>query len=391
MENLPSKPHGGELINRTASDSERDEISSHSREFRMLDLSRELAFDIENIATGVFSPLEGFLGEEDYVNILKWKRLADDTPWTIPILLDVSRETAEKISIGDDILLAHKKSPIALMDVEEKYSYDKDELVLSVFATKDLKHPGVAKVASMSEILLAGKIVLINPPETRFSNYKLTPKETRILFKERRWNTVVAFQTRNVPHIGHEYVQKTALTFVDGIFINPVIGRKKTGDFKDELILETYDALIKHYYLKENAVMAILQTEMRYAGPREAIFHAIVRKNFGCTHFIVGRDHAGVGNYYPPYAAQEIFDQFPDLGITPLFFKAFFYCKKCGGVANEKTCPHSGEFHIQFEGTKIREMMKTGEMPSEYLLRPEIARIMLESKEPFVTGAKNDE
>ncbi len=204
------------------------------------------------------------------------------------------------------------------------------------------------------------------------------------MFEEKGWKTVVGFQTRNPPHLGHEYVQKTALAFVDGVFINPVIGKKKAGDFKDEVILQSYDALMKNYYLRESVVMSILPFEMRYAGPREAIFHAIVRKNFGCTHFIVGRDHAGVGNFYGPYDAQKIFDEFPDLDITPLFFKSFFYCKRCGTVTNEKACPHGEKEHINFSGTKIREMLSKGQIPPEELMRPEVAKVITRHKNPFV-------
>jgi len=239
-------------------------------------------------------------------------------------------------------------------------------------------------VKNMKEVLLGGKIDLIQVSPTPFDKYKLEPLETRILFKEKSWRTVVGFQTRNTPHIGHEYVQKTALTFTDGVFVNPVIGRKKKGDFKDEVILASYDELIRNYYLKERAVVAILQMEMRYAGPREAIFHAIIRKNFGCTHIIIGRDHAGVGNYYPPYAAQDIFEEFPDLGIVPLFFKSFYFCKKCNSVVNEKTCPHPPEEHINFSGTKIREMLIEGKIPPPELMRPEVAKIIISYDNPFV-------
>jgi sulfate adenylyltransferase len=236
----------------------------------------------------------------------------------------------------------------------------------------------------MNDLLIGGRLSLIRLCRDEFERFRLRPMETRLLFKEKGWQSVVGFQTRNIPHLGHEYVQKTALSFVDGLFINPVIGRKKSGDFKDEVILEAYEALIRNYYLRERAVMAILRTEMRYAGPREAIFHAIVRKNFGCTHFIVGRDHAGVGNYYAPYAAQEIFEDFPDLGIVPLFFKSFFYCERCASVVNEKTCPHDASYHIDFSGTGLREKLSKGEVPPKEFVRPEVADVLLKWKDPFV-------
>jgi len=378
-----STPHGGRLVNRVLPKKNSEKIQQQINELPEISVSSELAYDIENIAKGVFSPLEGFIGEQDYINILSDKRLSNDLPWTIPMLLDISNEEAEKLKENDDILLTSNSRPIAIIHLEEKYRYSRNQLCTQVYGTKDPKHPGVAKVLGMKELLISGKINLIEEPPSKFSRYKLTPMETRILFKEKGWKTVVGFQTRNAPHLGHEYVQKTALTFVDGIFINPIIGKKKQGDFKDELTLETYKTLIENYYLKEVAVLAILQTEMRYAGPREAIFHAIVRKNFGCTHFIVGRDHAGVGNYYPSYAAQEIFNEFPDLGVIPLFFKSFFYCRKCGGVANEKTCPHGKQFHVEFKGTMIREMLERGSAQPE-VMRPEVADIILKWKKPFV-------
>lgn len=270
------------------------------------------------------------------------------------------------------------------MHVEEKYGFDRKELAQQVFKTTDARHPGVAKTFNMRGLLLGGEIDLVNELKDPFYRYRLKPLETRVLFREKGWRTVAGFQTRNAPHLGHEYIQKTALTFVDGVFINPLMGKKKIGDFKDEVILETYDALIKNYYLRGSAVLAALETEMRYAGPYEAIFHAIVRKNFGCTHFIIGRDHAGVGKYYGPYEAQEIFDDFPDLDVTPIFFKSFFYCKRCGGVENERTCPHGHEYRINFSGTKIRGMLIRGEKPPQELMRPEVAEIVLKWKKPFV-------
>lgn len=376
------KPHGGKLVNREIPEREKERFLEQAGELSIINISEGLAKDVENIARGVFSPLEGFLLEEDYHSVLDEKRLANDLPWTLPIVLDIPNNF--EVRAGDTITLSYEKGTLALMHIEDMYKYDKREFAQKVYGTLDTKHPGVARVNHMGDRLLGGKIDLITGMETPFSKYNLKPVETRILFKEKGWRTIVGFQTRNAPHLGHEYVQKTALTFVDGVFINPVIGKKKAGDFRDEVILEAYNALITHYYLKDRAVISILPFEMRYAGPREAIFHAIVRKNFGCTHFIVGRDHAGVGDFYPPYAAQDIFDEFPDLGIIPLFFKAFYYCKKCGGVVNEKTCPHGEEHHIKFSGTKIREMLIKGQRPPEEMMRPEVADIILRFKDPFV-------
>jgi len=379
------RPHGGKLIGRVLHREEKDKALAKAKELPSLSLNRESVSEVENIAFGVFSPLEGFLGEKDYRSVLNQMRLPNDLPWPIPIVLDVEKEKADKFKEGQDIILLNEDNqPVAVLHLGEKYEYSKKELAEKVFQTTDTAHPGVAKVENMKDILLAGKIDLIQVSPTPFDRYKLEPLETRILFKEKGWRTVVGFQTRNTPHIGHEYVQKTALTFTDGVFVNPVIGRKKKGDFKDEVILASYDELIRNYYLKERAVVAILQMEMRYAGPREAIFHAIIRKNFGCTHIIIGRDHAGVGNYYPPYAAQDIFEEFPDLGIVPLFFKSFYFCKKCNSVVNEKTCPHPPEEHINFSGTKIREMLIEGKIPPPELMRPEVAKIIISYDDPFV-------
>ena len=374
------KPHGGKLISRSI----KKELSE-TAELPKLEINTNLSEDIINISKGVFSPLEGFLHNNDLENVLNEKRLADDTPWTIPVLLDFNKQDINEIKEGDSILLTNKENGVlALLDIGEIYTYDKKTLAQAVYSTQDTTHPGVANVYNMKQLLLGGKITLLDSKTRKFDEYNLSPKETRILFKEKGWKEVVAFQTRNPPHIGHEYVQKTALTFVDGIFINPIIGKKKSGDFRDEVILSSYETLIKHYYLKERAVMSILRTSMKYAGPREAIHHAIMRKNYGCTHFIVGRDHAGVGTYYGPYDAHDIFSEFPDLGIIPVFFRSFSRCTKCGSVVNDKICPHDQKYHINFSGKKIRELLRNGEIPSEDMMRKEVAEAILKFDKPFV-------
>lgn len=380
-----NQPHGGKLVDRVLKEKEAEEIRKNRKKFYNIDLTYDKFQELVNIATGVFSPLEGFMTEEDYKSVIIRSRLANDIPWTIPIVLDISKEEAKKLPKKEPVTLSFNGKLVGLMQIQDIFSFDKTEYVKSIFGTDDKNHPGVERVYKMKEMLIGGKIFLVEGNfENRFSRYTLTPKETRVLFKEKGWVDIVGFQTRNVPHLGHEYVQKTALSFVDGLFINPVVGRKKKGDFKDEVILAAYEELIKHYYLKERAVMSVLHTEMRYAGPKEAIHHAIIRKNFGCTHFIIGRDHAGVGNYYEPFAAHKIFDEFPDLGITPIFFRSFFYCKKCKSIVNEKTCPHSDKDHINFSGTKIREYFKKGEIPPETMMRPEVAKVILSFKNPFV-------
>jgi len=374
-----SKPHGGKLIDRTIKKETKD-----TNGFLEIEVNTNLSEDILNIANGVFSPLEGFLGCNDLENVVNKKRLSNDTPWTIPILLDFDKKGLG-IKEGDTVLLTNKESGVrAIMDVDEIFAYDKKTLANEIYRTKEADHPGVANVYNMDDTLLGGKISLLARTQREFDEYNLTPNETRVLFKEKGWKEIVAFQTRNPPHIGHEYVQKTALTFVDGLFINPIIGKKKSGDFKDEVILSSYESLMEHYYLKDRAVMSILRTSMKYAGPREAIHHAIMRKNFGCTHFIVGRDHAGVGSYYGPYDAHDIFSEFPDLNIIPVFFRSFSRCTKCGSVVNDKICPHDQKYHINFSGKKIRELLKNGEIPPEDMMRKEVAETILKFEHPFV-------
>jgi sulfate adenylyltransferase len=378
-------PHGGKLVDRTVPSDKKEQKIREAASLTQIEVSSDLARDLENIAYGVLSPLEGFLCQDDFQSVLRNKRLTSDLVWTIPILLDTSKDSLKNVKEGDLVALVDTaRLPFATLHVEEIYQFNKKELAERVYGTKEQAHPGVAKTFAMSDCLIGGKINLIEPLFDEFQRYRLKPIETRVLFKEKGWRTIVGFQTRNIPHLGHEYVQKTALTFVDGLFINPVIGKKKMGDFKDEVILEAYEVLIRNYYLKDLAVMSILRTEMRYAGPREAIFHAIIRKNFGCTHFIVGRDHAGVGKFYPPYAAQEIFSEFPDLGITPLFFKSFFYCKKCEAIVNEKICPHDASVRTDFSGTDLRRVLSRGEAPPTELIRPEVGEVLLKWKNPFV-------
>ena len=379
------RPHGDSLIDRALSGKERENVLESFNEIPNLTVNDAVAKDIENIATGLFSPLQGFLSRDDYVKVITEKRLASGEAWTIPIVLDIEKGNIGGAKDGDDIGISDSENrPIAIMHLDEVYSFDKEEHSEKVYGTLDQTHPGVARTSQMKDHLIGGKISLLNGFSGRFASHFISPKQTRSIFRERGWKSVVGFQTRNVPHSGHEGLQKAALNLFDGLFINPVIGKKKPGDFKDELILETYDALLSNYYPKERVVFGILPTEMRYAGPREAIHHAIMRKNFGCTHFIVGRDHAGVGKFYPPFAAQEIFKEFPDLGIEALLFPAFFYCKRCISLANEKTCPHRSSDHLPFSGTLMRRLIDDGESPPKELLRPEVAAVIRQSKDPFV-------
>ena len=381
---MVSRPHGGRLVYRVVEGKRREALLQEAREIPRIEISLERAIDLEDIAYGAFSPLEGFLLQDDYLHVLDDMRLSDDTPWTIPIILDVDPEEIAGVKEGDDIALFYNGTPLAVMRVEEIYGWDKKVHAEKVFKTRDPGHPGVRKTMERKELLVGGKIDLLNEAPNKHKDVTLWPKETRLLFRLRGWKKIAAFQTRNVPHLGHEFVQKAALTFTDGLLIHPILGWKKPGDYRDDVIIAAYKILVKYYYPKDVVVLAGLRMNMNYAGPREAVHHAIVRKNFGATHFIVGRDHAGVGNYYGPYEAWEIFDEFPDLGITPLFIREAFYCKKCGGMATEKTCPHGPEDRIRISGTKLREMIRKGIIPPEYMMRREVAETIISFGNPFV-------
>jgi len=373
-----AKPHGGRLVNRFTS-------KNPSGMFSVL-VDTDLANDIENIADGIFSPLEGFLLQQDFESVISKGRLSNDVPWAIPIMLDVDKQTATKMKDAHDVLLKNSESNgFAILHVEDVYNFDKNAIAKGVYSTTDPKHPGVAKTMGMKDVLVGGKIDYFQrPKEIPIRKYRKTPTETRASFEKAGWKTVVAFQTRNVPHVAHEMLQKASLNTHDGLFINPLIGKKKSGDFTDEVIVSAYETLITHYYPQNRCFLATLHTEMRYGGPKEAIHHAIMRKNYGCTHIIIGRDHAGVGNYYPPFAAQEIFNEYSDLGIEPVFYPAFFYCKKCLSFASERNCPHGPEFQEQLSGTKLRSMILEGETPSEYMIRPEVSKIIMSWDKPFV-------
>jgi len=360
------------------------EAAEEASELPKIEVSHELRLDLENIASGLYSPLTGPMTQNDYQTVLGKGRLSDDLPWTIPILLDAADETAKDFIEGDTVTLVCEEESFATLIVEEKYGWDKEIHCERVYKTIDPAHPGVAKTNDMNDLLVGGPITVFNESPGVYPRYRLKPRETRFLFKEKGWRTVAGFQTRNAPHIGHEYVQKTALSFVDGLFINPLIGKKKGGDFTDEVILESYEALIQNYFLRNSATLVTLEMEMRYAGPKEAIHHAIVRKNYGCSHFIVGRDHAGVGDYYSPFEAQEIFEDYPDLGVMPIFFRNFFHCKKCGGPQNEKICPHGEEDHENYKGRVMRDLLLKGLRPDETQMRPEVTDAILRHSKPFV-------
>lgn len=377
-ENDSIKPHGGVLVNRITNVDPTGLFS--------ITISEDLANDVENIADGIFSPLEGFLGQQDFESVISRGRLANDLAWTIPIVLDVDQETANKMKDAGDVLLQNPDGiGIAVLHVDEVFTFDKEKAAKGVYGTNDTAHPGVSYTMSMKDFLIGGKIDFIQRPnDTEIRKNRLTPKQTRDAFAQAGWKTICAFQTRNPPHVAHEMLQKTSITTRDGVFVNPVIGKKKSGDFVDEVIVKCYETMIENYYPENRCKLGTLHTQMKYAGPKEAIHHAIMRQNYGCTHIIIGRDHAGVGKFYDPMAAQEIFSDYPELDIAPVFFPPFFYCRKCLTYTTPKACPHDNDDKEQISGTALREMIQNGQAPSQFILRPEVAQVILDNPKPFV-------
>lgn len=375
-------PHGGRLLPLLVSGDERQEALSEAKSLPRITLnSRELS-DLIMLAMGAFSPLQGFMGKEDYQRVVREMRLTDGLLWPIPITLSISKEEADKIKEGERIALLNSDSDEILgsMLVEEKYSYDKRLEARQVFGTDDEQHPGVKKIYEQGEIYLGGPVKVFSEggyAET-FPEFA-RPAETRAIFTDKGWTTIAAFQTRNPMHRSHEYLTKIALEVCDGLFIHPIVGRLKAGDIPAEVRMECYRALLHNYYPKDRVVLKVYPMEMRYAGPREAILHAIIRQNFGCSHLIVGRDHAGVGSYYGPFDAQRIFDELSpgDLHIQPLKLDSTFWCIKCGSMASPKTCPHVDEDRLAISGTKLREMLARGERPPEEFSRKEVIDILV--------------
>jgi sulfate adenylyltransferase len=381
-------PHGGTLINRIADQSIKEGMLRFAQdgnmEVKSLTLNAWEQSDLEMIAIGAFSPLEGFMDKSAYDSVIRTGHLTNGLPWTLPIVLSTTPEIAQSLKEGSDVILKDESQhPLGILHLEEKYPYDKKEFAREIFLTEDENHPGVAVVYAQGDILLGGKITLLERRKPQhFLKYRLDPAETRCAFQEKKWKTVVGFQTRNPIHRAHEYLQKCAMEIVDGLLIHPIVGETKSDDISAEVRMRCYEVLMEHYYPKDRVMLAVNPANMRYAGPKEAIFHAIVRKNYGCTHFIVGRDHAGVGNYYGTYDAHYIFDNFDKekLGITPLFFEHAFYCKMCGNMASVKTCPHGKEQHVFLSGTKVREMLRAKQLPPVEFTRPEVAKVLMEVK-----------
>jgi sulfate adenylyltransferase len=372
---------GGELVDRRASSADQPRLRAYAEKLPTVTLgARELA-DLEMLASGAFSPLEGFMGQADYLRSRDELRLASGVPWSIPITLGVEEAEARKLSIGEDVALATEDGTrLATMTVAEIYQVDRTKEAEAVFGTSDPAHPGVKNVLASPPWCLAGKITLFDdPPNQTFPEYRLDPRATRAKFREKGWKKIVAFQTRNPTHRAHEYIQKAALEICDGLLLHPLVGETKGDDVPAAVRMETYKVLLDLYYPKDRAMLSVMPAHMRYGGPREAILHAIIRRNYGCTHFIVGRDHAGVGNYYGTYDAQKLFERFTpeEMGITPLTFENTFYCAKCGGMASFKTCPHTDADRLLLSGTKVREMLRGGEAPPPEYTRPEIAAILM--------------
>ena len=375
-------PHGGKLLPLLVRSSERDEVIKEAKTLQKVRLNSKEVSDLIMLAMGAFSPLAGFIGREDYESIVAEMRLKNGLLWPIPVTLSISEEEAGKIKEGQRIALLSSDNDeiMASMLVEEKYSYNRHREARQVFRIDDTEHPGVRSIYKQGEIYLGGPVKVLSEGDypQRFPEFA-QPAETRAIFTDKGWTTIAALQTRNPIHRSHEYLTKIALEVCDGLLIHPIVGRLKADDIPAKVRMECYRAVLDNYYPKDRVVLKVYPMEMRYAGPREAILHAIIRQNFGCSHLIIGRDHAGVGNYYEPFAAQQIFDELTpgDLYIQPLKLDVTFWCNRCGAMASPKTCPHSDEHHLLISGTKLREMLARGERPPEQFSRKEVIDILV--------------
>ncbi|HEV8714562.1 MAG TPA: sulfate adenylyltransferase [Candidatus Binatia bacterium] len=373
-------PHGGRLVNRLVTGDQRAALLQKARALSQIRLDERAQSDVEMIAVGAFSPLRGFLGAADYRSVVENIRLANGLPWSIPVTLQVSRAQADTLKEGTEVALIDERNTIlAVLELAERYVPNREEEARKVYGTTEAAHPGVAAVLGGGEVYLGGEIQVLNRPDTvAFPAYHRDPAQTRALFRERGWRTVVGFQTRNPIHRAHEYITKCALEIVDGLMLHPLVGKTKSDDIPADVRMRCYEILMEKYYPQDRVILSVYPAAMRYGGPREAIFHAIARKNYGCTHFIVGRDHAGVGSYYGTYDAQKIFDEFApsELGIQPLKFENAFFSKVTGQMATAKTAPGGPETQVNLSGTKVREMLSKGELPPPEFSRPEVAKVL---------------
>lgn len=370
-------PHGGELIDRIATAEQKAEFLSKADYLPSVRLDERAFSDLVMIAIGAFSPLTGFMEQADYDNVVANMRLANGLPWSIPITLSVDDAIAAPLQEGSLVRLDDPTGRyVGVLQLTQKYTYDKQKEAINVYRTDEEKHPGVKVVYDQGNVNLAGPIWLLErDPHPQFPTYQIDPAASRQLFKDKGWNTIVGFQTRNPIHRAHEYIQKCAMETVDGLFLHPLVGATKEDDIPADVRMRCYEIILEHYYPSDRVILGINPAAMRYAGPREAIFHALIRKNYGCTHFIVGRDHAGVGDYYGTYDAQYIFNEFePDeLGIVPMMFEHAFYCTVTKSMATTKTSPSTPEQRVHLSGTKVRELLRKGELPPPEFSRPEVA------------------
>jgi ATP sulfurylase/adenylyl-sulfate kinase len=379
----PSVPHGGTLVDRELKGEQRAQALARAETLPKVQLDERELSDLEMIGVGALSPLVGFMRKMDYETVVDSMRLSDGLVWAMPVTLSVAKEEADALSLNQDVALTDGNGKIVgTMHVTDIFTYDKQKEAQNCFGTTETAHPGVARLMEQGDVLLGGPVWVIDRPSApNFEEFRLTPRETRAKMDEKGWKTVVAFQTRNPVHRAHEYLHKVAMEMVDGIMLHPLVGATKSDDVPADVRMKTYEEILSKYYPEARSFLAVFPAAMRYAGPREALWHAICRKNYGCTHFIVGRDHAGVGNYYGTYDAQRIFDRFTfdDLGIETLKFEHTFFCKTCGNMASPKTCPHGKEHHVILSGTKVREMLTNGELPPSEFTRPEVAKILMDA------------
>jgi sulfate adenylyltransferase len=383
-QNDPIAPHGGTLVDLMVTDPEAEPLEREAANRPKITVNERELSDLEMLAVGALSPLKGFVGEKDYRSILGTMHLENGLAWTIPVTLSLTDDEAKRVGGTDAVALVAEEGgrPLAVLEISGVFKRDREREAAAVFGTEDVEHPGVAALHKAGDFCLAGDLRVLRMPEhDDFLEYRLTPAQTRAAFRERGWRSVVGFQTRNPIHRAHEYIQKCALEIVDGLLVHPLVGATKADDVPPDVRMRCYEALFDGYYPTDRAMVSVFPAAMRYAGPKEAIWHAIARKNYGCTHFIVGRDHAGVGSYYGTYDAQRIFEEFEpeELGIMPLKFEHSFWCNACEGMGSPKTCPHDAEDRVSLSGTKVREMLRNGERPPQEFSRPEVADILIDA------------